>query len=170
MLRAPKETWWSLDGKPAGHLALSPRAESLSGKGNPTFLARRLQHARFDATTALTAPADVGVSAGLVAFQNETHYYFLGVRRTADGLSVFLERANGKTPELIASAKIPDAASLQLRVTGEAQMLSFAYATTPCSWQILVSDADVTPITVQAAGGGLHFTGAVLGLHARIDP
>ena len=174
MLRAPKETWWSLDGKPAGHLALSPRAESLSGKGNPTFLARRLQHARFDATTALTLSSSnglaVGVAAGLVAFQNETHYYFLGVRRTADGLSVFLERANGKTPELIASAKIPDAASLQLRVTGEEQMLSFAYATTPGSWQILVSDADVTPITVQAAGGGLHFTGAVLGLHARIDP
>jgi hypothetical protein len=33
-----------------------------------------------------------------------------------------------------------------------------------------VSGADVTPITVQAAGGGLHFTGTVLGLHARIEP
>ena len=41
---------------------------------------------------------------------------------------------------------------------------------TPGSWQTLVSDADATPITVQAAGGGLHFTGAVIGLHARIDP
>ena len=170
MLRAPKETWWSLDGMPTGHLALTPRAEPLSGKGNPTFLARRVQHARFDATTALVAPVDVGVAAGLVAFQNETHYYFLGVRRSADGLSVFLERANDKTSEQIASAKIPDAANLQLRITGEEKLLSFSYATTPGSWQMLVADADVTPITVQAAGGGLHFTGAVIGLHARINP
>ena len=168
MLRTPKETWWSLD-KPAGRLSLTPRAEPLSGKGNPSFLARRVQHARFDATTALAVPADIGVSAGLVVFQNETHYYYLGVRRTATGLSVFLERANGKTPEFVVSAEISDTANLQLRITGEEKILSFAYATAPDSWQMLVSDADVTPVTVQAAGGGLHFTGAVIGIHARIE-
>ena len=169
MLRAPKETWWNL-GSSTGHLALTPRAEPLSGKGNPTFLARRLQHARFDATTTLATPSDTGVSAGLVAFQNETHYYFLGVRRTADGVDLFLERANGKIPELAASAKISGAANLQLRITGEEKFLSFSYATTLGVWQTLVADADTTPITVQAAGGGLHFTGAVIGLHARIEP
>ena len=169
MLRTPKETWRSLE-KPVGRLSLTPRAESLSGKANPTFLARRLQHSRFDASTALAAPADNNVSAGLVAFQNESHYYYLGVRRTTEGLSIFLERANGKTPEQVASARISDAANLQLRITGEEKNLSFAYASMPGSWQTLVSDADVTPITVQAAGGGLHFTGAVIGLHARIEP
>jgi alpha-N-arabinofuranosidase len=115
-------------------------------------------------------PIEAGVSAGLVAFQNETHYYFLGVRRTADGFTLFLECANGKTPEQIASAKIPDTANLQLRITGEETKLSFSYAMTPGSWTTLVSDADTTPITVQAAGGGLHFTGAVIGLHARTGP
>ncbi len=169
MLRTSKETWWSLE-NPAGHLSLSPRAEPLGGKANPTFLARRLQHSRFDAATSFAVPSDPGVSAGLVAFQNETHYYYLGVRRTADGLSIFLECANGKTPGQIAIAKIPDAANLQLRITGEETKLSFAYATTPGSWQTLAADADTTPITVQAAGGGLHFTGAVIGLHARIEP
>jgi alpha-N-arabinofuranosidase len=166
MLRAPKETWWLLDGCA---LRLTPRAEPLTGKGNPSFLARRLQHSRFAATTSLAAPIDNNVSAGLVAFQNETHYYYLGVRRTAEGLSVFLERANGKTPELVASAKLSDIANLQLRLTGEEKNLSFAYMTTPGSWQTLIANADVTPITVQAAGGGLHFTGAVLGLHARVE-
>jgi len=34
----------------------------------------------------------------------------------------------------------------------------------------VVLEADATPITVQAGGGGLHFTGAVLALHARIEP
>ena len=169
MLRTPKETWWTL-GVPAGHLALAPRAEPLSGKGNPTFLARRLQHARFDASTSLAPPTDAGISAGLVAFQNETHYYFLGVRRTPDGLSIFLECANGRAPEFIASTEISEAANFQLRITGEDKLLSFAYATKPDAWQTLVADADTTPITVQAAGGGLHFTGAVIGLHARVEP
>ncbi|HEX2851957.1 MAG TPA: glycoside hydrolase family 43 protein [Opitutaceae bacterium] len=169
MLRAPKETWWSLT-SPAGRLALTPRTELLAGRANPSFLARRLQHARFDATIALTVPAETGVSAGVAAFQNETHFYYFGVRRTAGGLDLFLECANGKSAEVLASAKLGDAAELQLRITGEEKNLSFAYATAPGQWQTLVSDADTTPITVQAAGGGIHFTGAVIGPHARIDP
>ncbi len=173
MLRAPQETWWSVDSA-AGQLRLTPRAEPLSGKGNPAFLARRLQHARFDVTTSLIAPTDAGVSAGLVAFQNETHYYFLGMRHSASGEEIFLERANGKTPEIIATAKITATAKLELRITGEEKFLTFAYALahdhSPASWQTLVADADVAPITVQAAGGGLHFTGAVVGLHARLGP
>jgi alpha-N-arabinofuranosidase len=167
MLRTPSATWWSLD---HGSLRLTPRAEPLTGKDNPSFLARRVQHARFDATTALVVPTDTGVAAGLVAFQNETHYYFLAVRRTAEGLSIVLERADGKTPATVARAKLPDAANLQLRITGDEMKMSFAYATTPGSWQTLLADADTTPITVQAAGGGLHFTGAVVGLYARTDP
>jgi xylan 1,4-beta-xylosidase len=169
MLRSPQEQWWRL-GPPTGHLTLMPRADSLSGKGNPSFLARRLQHARFIATTALATPGEGGVSAGLVAFQDETHYFFLGVRRTTGGLSLFLERANGKGPEQVVSEKISGIPKLQLRITGEETALSFSFADGSGSWKTLVADVDVIPITVQAAGGGLHFTGAVLGLYARTEP
>ena len=169
MLRTPKEPWMTLNllGR---HLGVTPRAEPLSGKGNPSFLARRLQHSRFDATTSLVVPADVGVSAGLVVFQNETHYYYFGVRRTADDLRVFVECANGKTPELLVSTKLRETPAVQLRLTGEETKLSFEIATTPGNWRPVLPEADAAPITVQAAGGGLHFTGAVIGLHARIDP
>jgi xylan 1,4-beta-xylosidase len=68
------------------------------------------------------------------------------------------------------STKIPNTANLRLRITGEEKIFSFAYAIAPGQWQTLVSDVDATPITVQAAGGGLHFTGAVIGLHARTGP
>lgn len=167
MLRTAKDPWWKLD---AGTLRLTPRADTLTGKGNPSFLARRVQHARYDASTSLAVPAATGVSAGLVVFQNETHYYFLGVHRTADGLTLFLERANGKTPEPIARAKLPATANLQLRITGDDMKMTFSYATKDGAWQILSTDADTMPITVQAAGGGLHFTGAVVGPHTRLDP
>ncbi len=171
MLRTPPaDPWLSLTAAP-GHLALTPRSDLLSGKTNPTFLARRLQHSRFDATVALAAPIEPHVTAGLAVLQSETHTYFLAVRRTDSALEVIVECANGQPAAQLAHAPLPaNTKDLQLRLTGEETKLTFAYATAPDHWQTLLADADVTPITNQAAGGGLHFTGAVIGLHARLDP
>jgi xylan 1,4-beta-xylosidase len=169
MLRQPHETWWSLS-QPAGKLSLVPRPVALTDKANPSFLARRLQHARFEASTGLEVPASPGVSAGLAILQNEVHHYFFAVRRTPDGAELFLELANGQPPAVIARAKLPTVAQLQLRVTGDEGALAFAYALQPGAWQTLLPAAETLPVTVQAAGDGMHFTGAVVGLFARLDP
>jgi xylan 1,4-beta-xylosidase len=165
MLRAPHETWWNLTQK-KGYLDLTPRRDTLSGAGNPSFLGRRLQHARFDASTALEPPETSGVSAGLVAFQNETHNYYLGVLRTEGNLTLFLERLNGRAPERIAQASLPIIPHLELRISGDDRKLAFAYQISTGEWQTLVADADATVITTQAAGG---FVGAMVGLHTRIE-
>jgi len=168
MLRAPKETWWNLA---HGQLSLTPRAETLNGRGNPSFLGRRLQHSKYEATTKLQAPATPGSSAGLAISQNETHQYYFAVRRTEGGLSAFVEKWNGPKPETIATAALPaDTTTIELRLTGDEPVLSFAYAVKPGDWQVLVPQADAAAISVQAAGDGLHFTGALVGLHARVDP
>ena len=169
MLRTPHETWWSLT-TPKGCLSLTPRADTLFGKGNPSFFGRRLQHSKFEATTALSVPANPGVSAGLVALQNETHHYYFGVRRTTTGLTVFLERCNGSAPETVAQTTIPETAKLELRLRGDELLGAFAFKSDHGEWRTLIPDADLMAITTNAAGGGLHFTGAVVGLHARIDP
>jgi xylan 1,4-beta-xylosidase len=166
MVRQPHETWWhQKDGK----LSLTPRPDKLSGKTNPSFIGRRLQHSRFETSTALTVPIDIGISAGLAVFQSETHHFYFGVRRDAKSLTVFLERWNGPAAETIATATIPDVSRLELRLTGEEKRFAFAYAANRGEWQTLAADVDSTPITVQSAGGGLHFTGAVIGLHARVE-
>jgi xylan 1,4-beta-xylosidase len=161
MLRQPHETWWHQDN---GQLTLTPRSDTVSGKGQPSFFGRRLQHARFETSVALEIPSTTGVSAGLVAFQSETHHYYFAIRRTSEGLQLFLERLSGKGPEIVASAKLPDAKQLKLRLTGEDKVLSFSYATDAGTWATLVPDADATVITTQAAGG---FVGALIGLHTR---
>jgi len=167
MLRTPKENWWQLgDGK----LQLTPRPESLGGKGNPSFWGRRLQHSKFEAATALQVPAAPDTSAGLVAIQNENHYYYFGVQRSEGGLSAFVEVCNGAKPQRLVTGSLPaNTATLELRLIGDASTLSFAYAAKPGEWQILVPKADSYPISVQAAGGGLHFTGALVGVHARTE-
>lgn len=165
-LRTSPEPRWTVAG---GALQLMPSADALSGKGRPAFVARRIQHARFEASAALTPPAAPGVAAGIAAFQNETHHDFLGVRRTAAGLEVFLERLNGNAPEIVARKPIADAPTLALRIAGHDDTMSFAFRAGGGAWQTLVADAPTGPITVQAAGGGLHFTGAVVGPHARLE-
>lgn len=165
MLGQPHERWWSLQ-NPAGHLNLLPRKEHLSGPGNPSFLARRLQHARFEASTELSVPAARGISAGLVAFQNETHHYYLGVRQTTEGTIVFVERSDGRSPEIIVSRGVMNTSMIALKIKAREASCSFFYAAKPGDWQTLLSDADATLLTTQSAGG---FVGAMIGLHARID-
>jgi xylan 1,4-beta-xylosidase len=166
MIRTPKKTWWKLaDGK----LSLTPRADRLSGKGNPSFYGRRLQHSRFDASTKLVIPATAGTSAGLAISQNETHAYTFAVQRGAGGLSVFVEVQNGPAPQTLITGLLPaDAKMIELRITGEEKTLSFAYALNG-EWQELLPKADSYPISVQAAGGGGHFTGALIGPFARTE-
>ena len=164
MLRQPHENWWKLAG---GRLELTPRSAALSGLNNPTFLGRRLQHARFSATTRLAVPAAAGVSAGLVVFQNETHHYFLGVRRTVEGVRVFVEKWNGPQAEESASTIAAGVVSVELRVTGEDQDCTFAFATEPGHWIGLGGKADASVLSTQIGGG---FVGAMVGLHARLEP
>jgi xylan 1,4-beta-xylosidase len=166
MLRTPAENWWSIS---KDSLALTPRADRLSDKGNPSFLARRVQHAKFDASAKLDVPVTAGVSAGLAIFQNETHHYYFAAQRTAEGLKVFVEKWNGPKAERIFSGALPETKELELRIAGDEKILSFAYALQPGEWKVVVPDADALAITVQAAGGGNHFTGAVIGPHARLE-
>jgi alpha-N-arabinofuranosidase len=167
MIRTPKENWWRLD---AGKLHLTPQAERLSGKGNPSFYGRRLQHSKFDASVKLSVPATSGTSAGLAISQNETHSYYFAVQRTETGLGVLVEVQNGPQPQTLVAAPLPAGAQeIELRITGNAETLSFAYALPPGTWQELLPKADSYPISVQAAGGGGHFTGALIGPHARIE-
>ncbi len=167
MLRTPRQNWWALTD---GRLSLTPQSELLSGKDNPSFLGRRLQHSKFETSLRLQVPTTAGTSAGLAAMQNETHHYYSGVRRTADGLVAFVELQNGPKPETLVTLPLPaDTKSVELRLTGDGLTLAFDYALTPGAWQPLLPKADSYPISVQAAGGGLHFTGALVGPYARIE-
>lgn len=166
MLRAPKEPWWKLD-PVRGQIALTPSADLLSGNGNPSYLGRRVQHARFTATTSVALPEETGVSAGLAIFQNERHHYFLAVSRQGGQAAVYLERAAGQDRELVKRVQVPVAATLKLRVAGDEAKCRFEYAGEADDWQTLAADQDATLLTTEVAGG---FVGATVGMYARLDP
>ncbi|NCT72652.1 MAG: glycoside hydrolase family 43 protein [Xanthomonadaceae bacterium] len=164
-VRVPKTAWADLAARP-GSLALTPLAEGLDTLRNPAFLGRRQQHLRFEASTAMTAPAP-GVAAGLAAFQSEAYWYFLGVRRTAgDRIAVFLEARDGSgTTRTLATREVKATDTLRLKIEGDEGDYGFAFDTGDGrGWQTLASRVDGTVLSTDRAGG---FVGALLGPYAR---
>jgi alpha-N-arabinofuranosidase len=167
MLRTPSERWYRLAG---GALELRPRRESLSGRGNPSFLARRQQHAIASASTMMRyVPATNGDKAGLVAFQNEDHWYFLGLTRAGGRLLVTLDRRAGTADpgegNRIATRRFTGqpGAPLYLRISAHGGSYDFYYGYAPNAWRPLLLGGDGTILSTKKAGG---FVGASFGLYA----
>jgi xylan 1,4-beta-xylosidase len=156
-VHVPKQPWFSLRD---GSLQIQALKGLLSDKRNASFLARRQQHTRFEATTELVPPP-AGVSAGLAAFQNEDYWYYFGTRDGPEGPWVFLERSpgDGKT----SATRIPRTKSLRLRISGDGGKYSFYYDVGQ-GWQALREDDDGSILSTEVAGG---FVGTVLGPFAR---
>jgi xylan 1,4-beta-xylosidase len=165
-VRVPKTNWASLDTRP-GALTVEPLAEGLGTLKNPSFLARRQQHIGFEASTALTVPKSSDTAGGLAAFQNENHWYFLGVRRVGDAAELFLEKCSARKTETIARKNIAPHRILKLKISGQEGAYSFAYDADGSGWTYLLENDDATILSTDVSGG---FVGAVLGPYARLEP
>lgn len=170
MLRTLRDRWYSLE---HGSLALQARSVSIGSRGNPSFLARRQQHANASASTVLRfAPAHDGERAGLLALQNDAYWYFLGLENRGGRLEVTLDRRAGaddpQDGRTIASAPFTAAAGapLYLKVEARGGRYDFYYGYSRGHWQPLKMGEDGTILSTKRAGG---FVGAMLGLYAY-DP
>jgi len=159
-VHVPKQSRFEFMG---GALRVRPLPVNLDERRNAAFLARRQQHLNFDASTALTSPPAGGVAAGLAAYQSESYWYFLGVRRVGNALQVFLERTAGKGPQVVTGTSIPVAPSVQLRISADGPNYSFFYDTGQ-GWKALRENDDGSILSTEVAGG---FVGTVLGPFAR---
>jgi alpha-N-arabinofuranosidase len=165
MIRTPKDRWWRLGG---GALALTPRAEPLGGKGQPSYLGRRQAHMDAVAETRVRfAPAADGERAGLAALQSPDFFYALTLQRRDGRTVVALERRGGPDGPvhgaLVAAAPAPDGKPIDLRITARGGRYDFAYAISPGRWRTLAADQDGTILSTRIAGG---FVGATFGLYA----
>jgi alpha-N-arabinofuranosidase len=156
----PKTLWYATDG---GALAITPQKANLDAKVNTSFLARRQQDQKFDASTQISAGLEPGVAAGLAAYQNHDHWYFLAARRTADGLDLFLERRAGQALRIVATERIAAPEALRLRIRADGKHYSFDYDAGK-GWQTLRENDDGSILSTSTAGG---FVGTVLGPFAR---
>jgi xylan 1,4-beta-xylosidase len=172
-LRTPRESpWYDLTSTP-GSLTIRARKADIGGKAVPSFLGRRQQHAWASASTAMTyRPTVAGDRAGLVVFQNEEYYYFLGVA-LVDGAPVIQlqRRAGARTregPAIVASRRLTSrpGAPIYLKIQAKGSTYDFFYAYQPDKWILLEGGADGTMLSTKIAGG---FVGAMFGLYAYSD-
>jgi alpha-N-arabinofuranosidase len=170
-LRTPLEHWYSLTNR-KGWLALQLRPETCSGSGNPSFLARRQQHAIGSASVAIDfSPNTENEKAGLVVFQNERRFYYVckSVEAGEPVVQLF-DSPGGKTPgdtmRLIASRPLlPGDArkKLSLKIEAHGAAYSFHYAVGTAKWNLLKDSVDARYLSTKDAGG---FVGCVYALYA----
>ncbi|MBC8028250.1 MAG: glycoside hydrolase family 43 protein [Steroidobacteraceae bacterium] len=156
----PRRPWFATA---EGALAITPQKANLDAKVNTSFLARRQQDQKFDASTQISAGLEPGVAAGLAAYQNHNHWYFLAARRTTDGLDVFLERRFGQALRIVALERMAMPATLKLRIRADGPNYSFDYDA-GAGWRTLNDNDDGSILSTNTAGG---FVGTVLGPFAR---
>jgi xylan 1,4-beta-xylosidase len=171
LVRTPRESWYDFTTSP-GSLTLHARPADFA-RAQPSFVGRRQQHLNASASTAMTyVPERDGDKAGLVAFQNEDHYYFLGIGRTGGQPQLLLEkhaRTTTGTPDVVLSHPITltGGAPVYLRIDARGGQYDFYYGTRAGEWIPLVADADGSILSTEVAGG---FVGTMLGLYAYKAP
>jgi len=166
-LRSPPDEWLSLTTN-TGNAVITARADRLDGVGTPAFLGRRQQHAKFSATTSLTLSGSEQMSAGLSAFHNESHHFFLGVQDAGQYRTVFLERVSGKESDIVATTTIDlkDSGPVFLRINGDGAAYSFFYSTNGSEWKSIAERLDGRILSTRVAGG---FVGSFIGMHVRTE-
>jgi xylan 1,4-beta-xylosidase len=166
MLRTPDARWYRLT---PGGLSLETRAVSISGRGNPSFLGKRQRHAAvvFEAEMRYR-PMRAGDCAGLVAFADEQHHYFIGLCATPAGRAIVVTKRNGAhDPDegvpMASSAMVGSPGTpIRLRIIARGAVYDFSYAI-GASWQTLLAAADGSILASEPTN---QFTGALLGVYA----
>jgi alpha-N-arabinofuranosidase len=115
-------------------------------------------------------PVKPGDAAGLVAFHNEEHYFFLRLTLDRGGgeTVVQLEQRSGPNPSdhaIVASkpVRLASDAPIYLKVEARGKHYDFSYAVAPNQWQMLIANVDGTNLSSKVAGG---FVGTYFGMHA----
>jgi alpha-N-arabinofuranosidase len=167
-LRVPKEKWYELNPK-TKRLSVQLRSETVFGRSNPSFIARRQQHNKGFVTTDFSfQPSNEDEMAGLLFFQNDVNHLFFAKTMDKDGgQSIKLLKANkDKTYEVLGEKKLQKAtnAPLSLRVDFENARYTFQVKEKgDKNWQTVFDFLEGQYLSTRVAGG---FVGVTIGPYA----
>jgi alpha-N-arabinofuranosidase len=162
-LRTLTEQWYSTSSQP-GWLELSLRPHTVSGKDNPSFVGFRQHHHEASASTKMNfSAASANEKAGLIIFQNETHFYYLCKSVEAGKPVVQLYKSEKDSMQLVAAAPVDsDKETIYLRIEPNKAVYTFSWSSDGKRWEKL-KELDGRFLSTATAGG---FVGSVFGLYA----
>lgn len=156
MLRNPTTNWYDLKKHETG-IVLKTRPETVTGKANPSFLGHRQQHLKGEASIAILFEAEQdNEKAGLLAFQNEEHYYYLAV--STENNTPVLQLFRGE--ELLEYLRLDlNTAEIEMKVKFNKDIYTFHYKSAD-TWKNIGGEVDGKFLSTKKAGG---FVGVTIG-------
>lgn len=164
-LRNPEKNLYYLNLN-KGFLTVPVKNQPVSSNGNPAFIGFRQSHLNgFAATRMIFNPLTGRERAGMLIFQNETHYYFLA-RSLENNIPVvqLFQSGIGKE-QLLASAKLSQSVDLFLKIEAKGDHYAFYYGQKKDQWLLLKDSVDGKFLSTKQAGG---FVGCMYALYAVI--
>ncbi|MEZ0539834.1 glycoside hydrolase family 43 protein [Fibrella arboris] len=148
-------------------LTLKLKPETVMDMGNPSFIGKRQQHLYSTAETELSfTPKSDKEKAGLIIFQDESHFYYL-CQSIAEGkrvLQLFKGKPREKAMEVLTEVPLTTkAGKVGLRIASQGGAYSFSYSEDARNWQLLEDKVDAKFLSTKEAGG---FIGCLYGLYA----
>jgi alpha-N-arabinofuranosidase len=149
-------------------LTLKLKAETISELGNPSFVGKRQQHLTSSAETELNfSPKSEKEKAGLMIYQDESHYYFLA-KSIKDGktqVELYKSIHRKKEVELINTQPIGNG-KLVLRVATKGDKCDFTISENGKDFKVLAENQDGKHLSTKFSGG---FVGCVYAMYATSD-
>lgn len=160
-LRGPREEFVSVTKK---GLQIKSFLTNIKEVKPISSLLYRQQHNSFSfATTMSYVPTSDKDLAGIVCLQSEKFNYVFGITKKSDGCYILLARTERGQTKIIASNKIEDKASIQLKVNAKGDKYEFTYSLNGTDFVNLGGTVSGDILSTNVAGG---FTGALVGLYA----
>lgn len=148
-------------------LVLKLKPETIAEYGNPSFVGKRQQHLYSRAETEMQFRAQSeSEKAGLVAFQNENHFYFLAVsqKEGQEVIQLFKSTTDGSGMETMAEVPLKSKNDeIKLAIESKGDVYSFRYSINGKDWQLVKDNVDAKFLSTKEAGG---FIGCLYGMYA----
>ncbi|MNK00550.1 Beta-xylosidase [compost metagenome] len=163
-LRTLDTSWFKLSKKDGLRIKLKPK--TCMDNGQPAFIGKRQQHLFGSASTELNFNAvKENEQAGLLIFQNEDHFYFLGksVDKGKNVIQLHASKPQTKTTDLIKQIIIPNGEKIYLKIEAKGKYYDFYYALEQNQWKLLKANVDGKLLSTNVAGG---FVGSLYALYA----
>jgi xylan 1,4-beta-xylosidase len=171
-LRTKRTDWLQLDLKKTSgaKLNIDLQPETVSGTANPSFVGFRQPHLKGYAATCLKfEPKSNNEQAGLIIFQNESHYYYM-CKTLVDGkpfVQLLKGVGNDKTndaPVLLSKQPLEKlSGDLWLKIEADNVHYNFYFSEKPNKWSELETGVNAKFLSTKEAKG---FVGSVYGMYA----
>ena len=163
-LRSPAKDLYSLTEKP-GYLSLKCSDVNASEKKTPAFVCRRMQHHHFECTTkVIFNPGTEKEAAGLLLYKDETHQYFLSIKKSGDNRKVSVEKLSKDGVEILGEQIIMSDVPLKLKVVSKGKYYDFYFAKGDDNqWNTVCQNVNAHFLSTANSFG---FTGTTIGMYA----